>query len=338
MSSIIEKALKAGQKRREPAEPAPSTPEEMVSRQPGRPPSPPEAVAGAVQAAARSEASSGAEETAAAPADFDKPVIEIPFEALQAQGFLSPLVPRSRTAEEFRTIKRPLLRNISGRGGASIDYPNLVMVTSALQGDGKTFSSINLAMSIAMEKDKTVLFVDADVVRATAGKQLGVPEDAPGLIDLLTGAVADPGDVILRTNLPDLRVLPAGNASEHATELLASSDMQQLMIELSNRYPDRVIVFDSPPLLLTTEAGVLASFMGQIVFVASADVTPQAAVKEGLEHIGADKMVGVMLNRASRRRSGIFGVGTYGYYGYGQGYAEYGSDRYKDTERAEGSA
>ena len=268
------------------------------------------------------------------------PYIELPFEALQQQGFLSPLIPRSRMAEEFRTIKRPLLRNIEGSGPSSIERPNLVMVTSALQGDGKTFSSINLAISIAMEQDKTVLFVDADVVRATAGRTLGVPPGSPGLIDLLEGNdKIEPADVIMRTNMENLRVLPAGNASDKSTELLASRDMHDFMIELSHRYSDRVIVFDSPPLLLTTEASVLASFMGQIVFIASSDVTPQHAVQEALEQIGEDKMVGVVLNRASPRRSKILGIGSYGYgYGYGQGYG-YGADRHRpkaDDEDVQG--
>lgn len=253
---------------------------------------------------------------------LDRPRLEIQFDELQKLGFVSPMTPRSRMAEEFRTIKRPLLKNISGRGSRQVERPNLIMVTSALQGDGKTFTSINLAISIALEQDKTVLFVDADVVRASAGRTLGVKAGTPGLIDLLQDdSDIEPSDVILHTNLPNLRVLPAGNASDKSTELLASSTMHDFMLELSARYRDRVIVFDSPPLLLTTEASVLASFMGQVVFVASADITPQYAVQEALEHIGEDKAVGVVLNRASRRRSKLLGIGSYGYgYGYGYGY------------------
>lgn len=249
---------------------------------------------------------------------MSKAIVNIPFDALHNMGFLTPAIPRSTIAEEFRAIKRPLLRNIAGKSASPIANANLIMVTSALQGDGKTFSSLNLAMSMAMEQDKTVLYVDADVLKATAGGLLGVPHDTPGLIDILRKDDAQPEDVILRTNIPNLRLLPAGTPDEHATELLASENMQKLMLELSARYSDRVIVFDSPPLLLTTESGVLASSMGQIVFVVAADITPKGAVEEALEHIGSDKMVGVMLNRASPRR-GIFGKG-YGNYGYGYGY------------------
>lgn len=253
-----------------------------------------------------------------------KKAVEIPFDSLHQKGFLTPAIPRSTIAEEFRAIKRPLLKNIAGKSAAPIKNANLIMVTSALEGDGKTFSSLNLAMSIAMEQDKTVLYVDADVLKATAGGLLGVSHDTPGLIDLLRKNDVRPEDVILRTNIENLRLLPAGAPDEHATELLASENMHKLMLELSDRYFDRVIVFDSPPLLLTTESGVLASSMGQIVFVVAADITPQRAVDEALEHIGSDKMVGVMLNRASPRRA-IFGKG-YGGYGYGYGY---GSARLK---------
>lgn len=247
-------------------------------------------------------------------------VIEIPFNDLHKKGMLTPAIPRSTIAEEYRTIKRPILKNIDGRVATKVPFANLVMVTSALQGDGKTFSSINLALSIAMEMDKTVLFVDADIAKATAGRLLGVPAKSQGLIDILENKGVSPGDVLLRTNMEKLSILPAGNVHEHANELLASSGMRALMVELSERYSDRVIVFDSPPLLLTTEAGVLASFMGQIVFVVRADHTPQQAVVEALEHIGPDKMVGTVLNRARRRRVNPFGYGyAYGY-GYGYGY------------------
>lgn len=244
--------------------------------------------------------------------------VAIPFAELEAKGIVSPAVPRGLAAEEFRTIKRPILKNIAGESAVPIKNPNLVMVTSALQGDGKTFASINLAISIAMEQDKTVLFVDADVSKASAGKMLGVPSDSAGLIDVLENKGIELPDVILRTTMDKLAILPAGRAHERANELLASASMVRLMLDLSQRYSDRVIVFDSPPLLLTTEAGVLAGLMGQVVFVARADKTPQHAITEALEHIAEDMVVGMVLNGTHRRRSSLFGYG-YGY-GYGSGY------------------
>ncbi|MEZ5501983.1 MAG: AAA family ATPase [Halioglobus sp.] len=222
-------------------------------------------------------------------------VVRIPFKELRELGMLTPAIPRSAIAEEYRTIKRPLLINIAGDSVTPpIPYGNLIMVTSALEGDGKTFSSICLALSIAMERDKNVLFVDADTAKAEAGRMLGVPSTSPGLIDVLENRDARAADFILPTNVEKLRILPAGGVHTHANELLASARMRELMLELSDEDPNRVIVFDSPPLLLTTEAAVLASFMGQIVV--SADMTPQYAVTQAIEHIGEDKMVGMVLN------------------------------------------
>ena len=249
-------------------------------------------------------------------------IVELPLAMMADMGMVTPIAPRSRVAEEFRTIKRPLLRNIDGRNGVQVDNANLIMVTSPLQGDGKTFTALSLAISIAMEQDKTVLFVDADVSKASAGTLLGVPEDSPGLIDVLEQNGVALADVILPTSIDNLKVLPAGNLHERSTELLASKNMLSLMLEMSTRYADRVIVFDSPPLLLTTEASVLASFMGQIAFVVSTDETPEEAVSKSLEHIGQDKMVGTILNKAHSRRNKLYGRYDYRYgYGYGSGRA-----------------
>jgi protein-tyrosine kinase len=261
--------------------------------------------------------------------------LELPLALLADKGMVTPIAPRSRVAEEYRTIKRPLLRNIGGAAASPVDNANLIMVTSALQGDGKTFTAINLAISIAMEQDKTVLFVDADVAKASAGSMLGVADNSPGLIDVLEGKGITVADVIMPTSIDNLRLIPAGNIHERSTELLAGPSMHQLMLELSSRYSDRVIVFDSPPLLLTTEASVLASFMGQIVFVVSTDETPSEAVTEALEHVGGDKIIGMVLNKAHSRRSKLFGLG-YGY-GYGDGYGYgYGSKRQARSAEQDG--
>ena len=253
-----------------------------------------------------------------APSETAAEMVKIPFKELRELGILTPAIPRSAIAEEYRTIKRPLLLNIAGDPVTpAIPHGNLIMVTSALEGDGKTFSSICLALSIAMERDKHVLFVDADTAKAEAGRMLGVPSTARGLIDVLENKGANVGDFIMPTNVEKLRILPAGGVHAHANELLASERMRQLMLDLSDEDPTRVIVFDSPPLLLTTEAAVLASFMGQIVFVVSADMTPQYAVTQAIEHIGEEKMVGMVLNRARRR------INPY-YYSYGYGGGPYG--------------
>jgi protein-tyrosine kinase len=246
--------------------------------------------------------------------------VQIPLREMRTLGMLTPDVPRSTIAEEYRSIKRPLLLNIAGDAVTTpIPHGNLIMVTSALEGDGKTFCAISLALSIAMEQDKTVLFVDADTAKAEAGKILGVADASPGLIDLLQNARASAADFILPTNVDKLRILPAGSMHTHANELLASARMQQLMLELSEEDPDRVVIFDSPPLLLTTEASVLSDFMGQIVFVVSADLTPQHAVRQAIERIGEEKMVGMVLNRSRKRMNPYYHAYGYGGETYGSG-------------------
>ena len=239
--------------------------------------------------------------------------VNIPFEHLKSLGMITPDMPRSRIAEEYRTIKRPLLMNIAGKGAAKVDNINVIMVTSALQGEGKTFSSINLALSIAMELDKTVLFIDADISNSSGGRLLGVGGDQPGLIDILENEGTGIGDVMLNTNLPNLRIIPAGHVHDNANELLASESMHRVVEDLSNRFSDRVIIVDTPPLLQTTEASVLASLMGQIVVVVEAEKTSQEAVDEALRHIGGDKIISMLLNKNKQHH-------MHKYYGYGYGY------------------
>ena len=176
--------------------------------------------------------------------------VQIDLERLRALGMITPDGARTSAAEDFRVIKRPLLQAAAARGARQ--HANLVIVTSALPGEGKTYCAINLAMSIAMDKDHRVLLVDADVARPSVLAALGI-EPAAGLLDVLLDDDYRLSDLILRTNVPSLTVLPAGRSNRHATELLASQAMHALLDEIANRYPDRIVVFDSPPLLMTTE-------------------------------------------------------------------------------------
>lgn len=235
--------------------------------------------------------------------------IEIDLESLKRRGFVTPDAPKSRIAEEFRVIKRPIIRNAHGASGARIAKGNLVMVTSALPREGKTFTAVNLAMSVAMEVNTTVLLVDGDVAHPDLPTLLGVPS-APGLLDVLTRDDIDIGDVLVRTNIENLMVLPTGAQHRRATEVLASEQMTKILRELASRYSDRIIIFDSPPLLATTEARVLATQMGQIVMVVAADSTRQQTVNLALSTIENCDTVMMMLNKASQTDVGAY----YGYY------------------------
>lgn len=235
--------------------------------------------------------------------------VAIDLESLKARGYVTPDAPTSRIADEFRVIKRPIIRNAQGRAGARIRNGNLAMVTSAVPGEGKTFTALNLAMSVAMEFDNTVLLVDGDVANPALPKLLGVPA-APGLLDLLTDDKLDVSEALVRTNVEKLTVLPAGRAHRRATELLASEQMAALLRDLASRYQDRIIIFDSPPLLPTTEARVLATHMGQIVMVVAAESTSQNTLNQALATIESCEHVMMLLNKASRTETGAYGYYT----------------------------
>jgi protein-tyrosine kinase len=238
--------------------------------------------------------------------------VEFDLAKLASLGFVTPDMPRSRIADEFRVIKRPLIANIAASGAAKIANANLIMVTSAMPGEGKSFSAVNLAMSIAMELDRTVLLADSDVARPSLPRMLGVP-DTPGLLDVLGDDSVGLGQVLLRTNVEKLTFLSSGRKHARATEMLASDAMVHLLNELAARYADRVVVFDSPPLLVTTEARVLASRMGQIVFIVDAENTPQSEVKRALATIDSCPIKLMVLNKARTTAQGAYGYG----YGYG---------------------
>ncbi|MEW5879359.1 MAG: XrtA-associated tyrosine autokinase [Pseudomonadota bacterium] len=240
--------------------------------------------------------------------------VHIDLARLAAGGFVTPDAPRSQLADEFRVIKRPLLTNVQGKSAAPVARANLIMVTSSVPGEGKTFVAINLALSIAMELDRTVLLVDADVSRPSLLERLGLPPSR-GLLDVLTDGALELPDVLLRTNVERLSLLPAGTAHARATELLASDAMNRLLDELATRYPDRILIFDAPPLLPSTESRVLATHMGQVVVVVEAERTPQASVTQALATIESCPVVMTMLNKVPHSRLGAY-YGYYGQYGY----------------------
>ncbi len=239
--------------------------------------------------------------------------VEINLDALAAAGIVSPTAPRSQIADQYRVIKRPLIANAMGKGATIIENGNLIMVTSSLPGEGKSFTAINLAISIAAELDNTVMLVDADVARPSVLRVLGL-QPGPGLLDLLLDDSADLSTMLLKTNIDKLTILPSGTPHERATEMLASDAMTRLLADMGKRYSDRIIVFDSPPLLLTTESRVLATHMGQIVMVVQAEKTLRADVQEALATIEACPVKMMVLNQARSTMTGGYG------YGYGKGY------------------
>lgn len=244
--------------------------------------------------------------------------IRLNMDALRVAGFLAPTSQERQLATEYRHIKRPLIASALGRSGAKIDKGNLIMVTSALAGDGKTFTSINLALSMAAELDLSVLLVDIDVAKRHISRLLGVEGDS-GLLDVLRDESLDVEESIVGTDIPGLSILPAGKYSQNATELLASPRMEQVTQRLGSASGQRVVLFDAPPLLLTSESRALASTMGQIALVICAEVTPQRAVFDALDILGEGKPVSVILNQSEESDRSDY---KYGYYGENEGGAE----------------
>lgn len=236
--------------------------------------------------------------------------IELDFQRLKAMGMMTPDGERTQIAEEFRHIKRPLLLNAYGKGSIQTAHPNLIMVTSAQPSEGKTFTAVNLALSIALERDRTVLLVDADVAKPSVARVLNFPGTA-GLVDYLADHDRALADLILKTSMPKLRILPAGRRHSQSTELLASESMLQLVEELAQRYSDRLVLFDSPPLLATSEASVLARLMGQVVMVVEANKTKREEVKEALSLLDANQYVGLVLNKSNKPFGADYYYGSY---------------------------
>jgi protein-tyrosine kinase len=241
--------------------------------------------------------------------------VDLDLDAMVAAGLVSPNAPRSNIADQYRVIKRPLIANAMGKGAVPVANGNLIMVTSAVAGEGKSFTALNLAMSIATELDNTVMLVDADVARPSILRMLGLPASR-GLLDLLVDDQVELSQVLLRTSIDKLTLLPSGTPHIRATELLASDAMTLLIEDIAKRYADRIVIFDSPPLLLTTESRVLASHMGQIVVVVHAEKTLQSDVEHAISTIESCPVKMLVLNQAKASFSGGYGYG-YGY-GYGQ--------------------
>ncbi len=256
-------------------------------------------------------------------------IVNIDRERLQALGHLPPKDKERLVANQFRHIKRSLLANAIGRGGAAVPNGRLIMVTSALPGEGKTFSVLNLALSLAREKDLEVVVIDADSAKQQISCILGV-EREEGLLDVLMDDARDVESVILRTDTKSLSILPAGNCEEDVvTELLTSSRMDEIVARIGTKNSRRIAIFDSSPLLLTNESRALAAVVGQVVLVVKADVTPKQAVEEAISYLDEGKPLGLILNQSKAGGPGDYY--GYGAYGYGAYYGSYG-----DSAKGEG--
>lgn len=237
-------------------------------------------------------------------------VVAVDRDRLRDMNLLAPPNMERQIASQYQHIKRPLVSSVLG--GTLGVAGHVIMVASALPGEGKTFSTINLALSLALEKDMEVLLVDADVAKPHVSRIFGI-ENERGLIDLLVDRNLHANQLILRTDVPGLAMLPAGRPIDTATELLASARMGEIVQQLAAPDGRRIVLFDSPPLLLTTESRVLAASAGQVVLVVRAETTARHAVLDAIAAIGQEKPVSLILNQTNTAAaSGYYGYGAYG--------------------------
>jgi protein-tyrosine kinase len=236
---------------------------------------------------------------------------EVDRDALARAGFIVPDTPVTGLAEEFRLIKHQLLADIERSGERS------VLIASAQPKAGKTFCAINLALSLAGERDVEVLLVDADFPKPEALLLLGIDNQGPGLVDALADAGADPEAFVIRTDVPGLSVLPAGRKTNNVPELLASDRTREVLAKLVAGDRRRIILFDSPPALMASHATVLAGHVGQAIVVVRADRTTEADLRETIGLLSGCGRIGLVLNGAGLAVTGRK-FGTYDGYGHDQ--------------------
>jgi len=233
---------------------------------------------------------------------------------LASRGMIVPGTPVTGISEEYRIVKRELIRNFGGAGNRPIlPRGHRVLIASANPGEGKTFSAVNLALSLAVEADHDVLLIDADIAKPSVLEALGL-EDGPGLMDALADPHLPLGDCLIQTDIPGLKVMPAGTGHMHDTELLASARTEALLAQLEAGAPGRILIIDSPPVLAASPAAVLAGHVGQTIMVVRADETLESALRDAIGLMGACPHIQLLLNGVKFSPGGRR-FGTY----YGQG-------------------
>ncbi len=243
-----------------------------------------------------------------------KPRVHIDRDRLRAANYIDPEGPVTGLSEEFRIVKRQLL--LAARGGKGVDaieHGERILICSANPNEGKTFCAVNLALSMATEKDNRVLLVDADFAKPSVLSRLGI-EGGKGLMDALADPSIDVEDLVIETDVAGLSVLPAGAQTNQDTEYLAAARTAAIIDQLTAHDPTRIIIFDSPPALSASPASVLALHVGQAVMIVHADVTTDSALRDALSLLSGCEHIQLLLNRAKFSPTGRkFGS----YYGYG---------------------
>lgn len=305
VSSLPPEPAKKARKTKE--EPAPETPQPEIL-------DPVVEAAPAVEPAPAPKPSPRKDVARAAPATVPARQGTIDRDRLAARGMIVPGMPVTGISEEYRIVKRELIRNFGGAGNRPIlPRGHRVLIASANPGEGKTFSAVNLALSLAVEADHDVLLIDADIAKPSVLETLGL-DDGPGLMDALADPHLPLGDCLIQTDIPGLKVMPAGTQHIHDTELLASARTEALLVQLEQGAPGRILIIDSPPVLAASPAAVLAGHVGQTIMVVRADATLESSLRDAIGLMGACPHIQLLLNGVKFSPGGRR-FGTY----YGQG-------------------
>jgi protein-tyrosine kinase len=223
---------------------------------------------------------------------------EVDQAALARAGYLLADGDQNALSEEMRLVKRRLLARVEAEAARGNDRARIVLIASGQPGEGKTFTAINLALSLAHEQDRAVLLVDGDTAKPEALERLGVTA-GPGLVDALADPGLDPEALVIDTDLPGLSLLPAGRKERNVPELLASARTEAVIERLLEADPQRIIVVDSPPALAASTAGALAALVGQVLVVVRADITKEADLRETLDLLSGCDQLALLLNAAA---------------------------------------
>ncbi|WP_156782055.1 AAA family ATPase [Acidihalobacter aeolianus] len=253
----------------------------------------------------------GVQSTSTGTADIGA-TVEVDLGKASEVGLYPPASIRGLVESEHRRVKRPLLARLTGRGANLAEFGERIMVTSALENEGKTFTAFNLALSLAQERDWEVILIDCDAVRQSLTGFMGMGERT-GLLDVLSTASIPIKDALYQTNIPHLLFIPSGKRVPDAPELLSGNRMGQIL-DLLTQKRNRILLFDSPPLLSAPEPSALAEFVGQILFVVKAGSTQRQAVVDALQLLDKTKAINFVLNQV---RTGVgAGYGRYEYSNY----------------------
>lgn len=226
------------------------------------------------------------------------PEAKIDRALLAERGMLVPGAPIGALVEEFRLVKRQLLTTARGVRVRAGDLSRTILVTSAQPDDGKTYCALNLAISMAAERDLEILLIDADFAKPDVMARLGLSEGR-GLLDALADPQVELESCIVRTDIPHLSLLPCGTKSNADTELVASARTGELIAELLAADPRRVLIFDSPPVLAASPAAALAHHAGQVMLVVRADRTSEGDLRESVDLLDGCEEIQLVLNAVS---------------------------------------